>query len=540
MLTFDAPLSDASRARRAFAVVACVTLAARALLAAGLPITGDEAYFFWWGKFPDWGFYDHPPMVGWWLAALAKLSWHPFVLRLPALLVPLAVAGLAVACVRRHGEALAWVAGTLVLLAPLNVWNVAITTDIPLMLFAFAAVAALLRALRTGRAADYLLAGVLLGGALLSKYFAGMLALGIAAALVARPTRARLAGLGWVVAGSVPAAALQVAWNAQNCWPNLMFNLVNRHGDAGWSWKNPPLYLVSLAYVLIPAVAWALARRAAGRGDESAAGATAAGAGDEGARPTGAGGAAAASAEQSREARRALAWIAGVPFALFALMSAGKTVGLHWLASFVAPAIVLFALGAGERALRGALRFGAVLALVHYAVLAGLWLAPLEWFKSSRSYDGLVMTLRPQALNEKIAPYLDRFEIAANGYSPAVTIGFNLKRYVFVFGPASSHARHDDILTDFRRLDGRDILVIRKERPEPENYAPYFERVEYREVDVLGATFHFVEGRGFRYAAYRDAVLDEARRRWYAVPAWLPAGPCYFCDRYFPDRSCHR
>lgn len=517
MLTFDSPLANAKSARRVFALVACVTLAARALLAAGLPITGDEAYFFWWGKFPDWGFYDHPPMVGWWLAALAKLSWHPFVLRLPALLVPVAVAGLAVACVRRHGEALAWVCGTLVLLAPLNVWNVAITTDIPLMLFAFAAVAALLRALRTERAADFLLAGVLLGGALLSKYFAGMLALGIAAALVARPTRARIAGLAWVVVGSLPAALLQAWWNSQNCWPNLMFNLVNRHGDAGWAWKNPPLYALSLAYVLIPPVAWALARRAAGRGGDGP-----------------------ASAERSRDARRALAWITGVPFALFALMSAGKTVGLHWLASFVAPAIVLFALGAGERALRGALRVGAVLALAHYVVLAGLWLAPLEWFKSSRSYDGLVMTLRPQALNEKIAPYLDRFEIAANGYSPAVTIGFNLRRYVFVFGPASSHARHDDILTDFRRLDGRDILVIRKERPEPENYAPYFERVEYREVDVLGATFHFVEGRGFRYAAYRDAVLDEARRRWYAVPKWLPAGPCYFCDRYFPDRSCHR
>jgi hypothetical protein len=327
-----------------------------------------------------------------------------------------------------------------------------------------------------------------------------------------------------------------------------MFNLVNRHGDAGWTWKNPPLYLVSLAYVLIPAVAWALARGAWPRaaGGRAASNATKAGASDatkagaSDAAKAGAPDAATAGTPDAREARRALAWIAGVPFALFALMSAGKTVGLHWLASFVAPAIVLFALGASAHALRGALRVGAVLALVHYVVIAGLWLAPLEWFKSSRSYDGLVMTLRPQALNEKIAPYLDRFEIAANGYSPAVTIGFNLRRYVFVFGPASSHARHDDILTDFRRLDGRDILVIRKERPEPENYAPYFERVDYREVDVLGATFHFVEGRGFRYAAYRDAVLDEARRRWYAVPAWLPAGPCYFCDRYFPDRSCHR
>ena len=35
----------------------------------------------------------------------------------------------------RHGDALAWSGATLLLLVPLNAWNVAITTDIPLMLF---------------------------------------------------------------------------------------------------------------------------------------------------------------------------------------------------------------------------------------------------------------------------------------------------------------------------------------------------------------------------------------------------------------------
>ena len=104
----------------------------------------------------------------------------------------------------------------------------------------------------------------------------------------------------------------------------------------------------------------------------------------------------------------------------------------------------------------------------------------------------------------------------------------------------SGHARQDDMLTDFRKLDGRDILVISKEPPEADDYAPFFERVEFRREEVLGATFHFVVGRGFRFAAYRDGVLDEIRRRWYAVPAWLPGGPCYFCDRYFPERACHR
>jgi hypothetical protein len=24
-----------------------------------------EAFFYQWGVYPDWGYYDHPPMVGW-------------------------------------------------------------------------------------------------------------------------------------------------------------------------------------------------------------------------------------------------------------------------------------------------------------------------------------------------------------------------------------------------------------------------------------------------------------------------------------------
>ena len=132
------------------------------------------------------------------------------------------------------------------------------------------------------------------------------------------------------------------------------------------------------------------------------------------------------------------------------------------------------------------------------------------------------------------------FAIASDGYSPAVTMGFNLQRYMIVFGPGSGHARHDDILTDFRALDARNILIVRRKPPQPDEYAPYFDHVEVRAHEIEGARFHFVEGRGFRFGAYRDAVLDEARRRWYAVPSWLPSGPCYFCNRYFPERACHR
>ncbi len=513
--------ATAASARQAFMVVLAVTFGLRIALAAILPITGDEAYFLSWGQYPDWGFYDHPPMIGWWLAALAAISEHLLVLRAPALLVPVVLAAAVVATVRRQDERLAWATGTMVLLVPINSWNVAITTDIPLMLFAGLTVLMYLRSLRTGRGIDFLLTGLLLGAALLSKYFAGMLALGIAAHALWRPSPLKLRGLALVILGALPGAAIQIAWNWQNCWPNVMFNLVNRNEDAGWSWRNPLLYLLSLAYVVSPPLLLEMGRAARAW----------LGAGRAGARPAG-----------DRSAGGALVWLFGVPFVLFAVLTLGKTIGLHWLASFVVPVVLWFALRREgcDRRMAGALRFLVWFTLAHYLLIATLLALPTETFRAWKSYPGLVMTMHGPELARALATYGPEVTLASNGYSAAVTMSYAVGRRFIVFGPGSSHARHDDILTDFRALAGRDIVIVRKDNFKRGEYEQYFDRVTYRSVTLRGARFDLVEGHGLRYQVYRDVVLDQVRRRYYQLPRWLPQGPCYFCDRYFPEDSCRR
>lgn len=73
-------------------VTALAALAVRLWIAAAMPITGDEAFFYWWGVYPDWGYYDHPPMVGWliWLmrTLFGEATWA---IRLPVVLLPLAL-----------------------------------------------------------------------------------------------------------------------------------------------------------------------------------------------------------------------------------------------------------------------------------------------------------------------------------------------------------------------------------------------------------------------------------------------------------------
>jgi hypothetical protein len=119
-------------------------------------------------------------------------------------------------------------------------------------------------------------------------------------------------------------------------------------------------------------------------------------------------------------------------------------------------------------------------------------------------------------------------------------MGYNARQYFIVFGEASSHARHDDILTDFRALAGRNILVLRKSEPDPAEYQPYFRRVTIDDFTVRGARFWRVRGEGFDYPAYRDRILAQVKRKYYALPPWLPQTACYFCERYFPGQACRR
>src|SRR3990167_3540525 len=72
-----------------------LSLALRLWISATFPITGDEAFFYWWGVYPDWGYYDHPPMVGWLIAVVrAILGDTTWAIRLPVVLLPLALGGL--------------------------------------------------------------------------------------------------------------------------------------------------------------------------------------------------------------------------------------------------------------------------------------------------------------------------------------------------------------------------------------------------------------------------------------------------------------
>jgi hypothetical protein len=134
-----------------------------------------------------------------------------------------------------------------------------------------------------------------------------------------------------------------------------------------------------------------------------------------------------------------------------------------------------------------------------------------------------------------IEPDLPNKVLAADSYASAALLAYHARRPVPVFGLGTSHARQDDINSDWRTFAGKDFLILRREPPLPQDYQPYFASIEIKKIPLGSGFYHSVVGRNFNYAAYRAGVLAQVRDRYYRIPSRLPVGRCYFFERYFPQ-----
>ena len=494
-------------ARRTFAWVFALTLALKLALAAMFPMTGDEAFFYQWGVHPAWGYSDHPPMVGWWLAVLRLLGDSTLALRLATVAVTSVIALGVVDLARRwlpaEREASAWMAGAAYLALPWSWLFVLVTTDTPLVFFMAVSAWCYLRADQCqaggGRVGWYALAGLFVGLAFLSKYFAALLGLAYAVHVLGW-RRERWWSLPLMFALALPSIAVNLLYNAWHGWSNIMFNFLNRNEGTDWGWENETVYLLMLAYLLTPWLLWR-SLRARGLGVPPA-------------------------------SRTVLVlWL--FPLLVFALLGLRRSIGLHWVLGFVP----LFVLWAGLRldadALKRALRWNVVLSVPHVLAVAALLFTPLAWWAKAGIHEKLVFLREGPAIVSALRSDLPADAgLMARAYSPAAVLSYYSGRYVPVFGVGRHHARQDDWIVDFREWNGRRVRLFDRNPFHLEEFAPFFERVSARSFVVEGVTYYVLDGEGFRYQPYRDQVLAEIARRFHQIPAGLPVEGNPFCERY--------
>ncbi|MHB1676028.1 MAG: ArnT family glycosyltransferase [Sulfuriferula sp.] len=502
--------------QQAYTRILIVTLLIKLGLAYFLPMSGDEAYFIIWAKHLDFGYYDHPPMVGWMLYLLRFIGDGELLMRLPAVLFSTFIGMLIYRLLTPYGtDRAAWVAA-IFLLSPVNIMDVLITTDTPLILFVFLSVYALVRALQHDSRAWYVLSGVALGLAFLSKYFAVLLGLAYLAFFAfALPGKRRWSGFVILLLAATPFVALNVYWNYTHCWDNILFNLYNRNTGARFSYQNVVLYLVTTLYLMTPPIIyfwWRQRRVVKAPADISF---------------------------------RLYGYVFALPILIFLLLSLKKTIGLHWVLAFYPFFYLLLARHLSVAQLVKTTKFMGWFSALHLLIIVALLTAPATLWRHTRLYGGYVLLMHTGEVLAKLQPYAHDFLMATDGYSSSAVMSYHEDKNFsgsefFVYGVGSQHARQDDMITDYRQMAGRNILTIDKSPPELQKYTPYFARVEVRELTVRGAALYLTLGYNFNYPAYRAGVLTQIRDRFYRIPAFLPHSTCYFCKKYFAPASCPR
>lgn len=222
---------------RASLVMVAVLLLARALVAAFLPLSADEAYYWLWSLHPALGYFDHPPMIAWLIrAGTLLLGDTPLGVRLMGVLLSVPAswfvwraAALMLGDKDRAGLAVLFFNLTLMTAVEL----LAATPDMPSVVTSAAFLYCLAQVQAKQSGPWWLAAGVAAGLGLLSKYSALFLGAGtlLWLAVDARP-RADAAGTRkwlvtpWPYLGGVLALAIvapHLIWQAQHHWQTFLF-----------------------------------------------------------------------------------------------------------------------------------------------------------------------------------------------------------------------------------------------------------------------------------------------------------------------------
>ena len=213
--------------RLALASIA-VLLVLRLVLAATANLAEDEAYYWLWSTHLAAGYYDHPPMIAYWIrAGTAVFGQTAFGVRFAALLSMLAgsyfLYRASLSLFRDANAALLavlWLNATLLC----NAAAIIATPDTPLAFFATLTLFALAKLIETGRGAWWYGVGAALGLAFVSKYTAVLLLPGVFVWMIATAEGRRWFMRPEPYLGALLAAALVAPvfwWNYAHDWASF-------------------------------------------------------------------------------------------------------------------------------------------------------------------------------------------------------------------------------------------------------------------------------------------------------------------------------
>lgn len=245
------------------------TLFCKFLLAHFTPVFGDEAYYYIWSRHLQLSYFDHPPMVSWfiYLAYLFFPTDNPISLRLVFILASFAASLIWIKILRHKNFDDSMIMMWLILfsLNPLlGIGSILATPDTPLVLFWTLSFYSYLKILTNHRLIWYALLGVFLGLGFCSKYHIILFVIsGLIYLLLSRKIfTLRVAGIFATIAFGLLFSAPVLIWNSQNNWSSFLFQINHGFGESNFEWAWPAGYLVAQLIIVNPFILYSLFKKA--------------------------------------------------------------------------------------------------------------------------------------------------------------------------------------------------------------------------------------------------------------------------------------
>lgn len=242
-----------------------ISLGVKFVLAALLPLTGDEAYYWVWSQHLQLSYYDHPPFVAWlyWLGN--PLQFLPGSVRWPGVLLGHASLWLWLKILEPHlnvAQRRIWL--LMALLSPLvGGSGIVVTPDLPLMFFYALSLWLFFRWQKDPSWKMSLFFGLAMGLGFSSKYMMVLFALSVLpVVLLNKKLRAAFVKqLPWLVMGGLVGSMPVLLWNYLH--DGASFKFQKAHG-LGRKWKPSwtiEYFLVQIGVIFPVILYWAVIAR---------------------------------------------------------------------------------------------------------------------------------------------------------------------------------------------------------------------------------------------------------------------------------------
>ena len=212
----------------------------------------DEAYYWMYSRFLDWGYFDHPPMVALFIRAGDSLFHNELSLRLLTVFSSTFSWWVLWQIVKKYQVEGRWFMLIISSISIFHIFGFTTTPDAPLFFFSTLFYFFYQQYLQKDTPGMAVLLSLSLAGALYSKYHAVLL---VVFTLMANPKLLSRKSF-WMVAGLTLILFLpHVFWQVNHGFPSVKYHLVEREADH-YQFQFTYLFLIGQLFMAGPLVGW--------------------------------------------------------------------------------------------------------------------------------------------------------------------------------------------------------------------------------------------------------------------------------------------